>query len=393
MTMTRQDQKRILGHFVMAGIAFLVTQFYLVIAESPVGDRIESALLSSFFALRGPREVPKTVTIVKVDTRSYRRLGLKLYQAIPPEMFAEAIEKINTAKPKLIVLDYLFDDKFGDDAGNKRFQDALKTSPSIIGSAEANFIDTDLTGKHTIETEPLRPHEFYASAVKAVVPFTVRPEGGVLKRLTMSDDILFYPHLKKVPLLKPLRRFVSPSIKDPGDYALINFYGPSYTLPGIPFYKLIKSNPPAEYFKDRIVFIGGVDFPGGKEGKDDSFITPASSAPIWGVEILATIASNLLDGTWIRRAAPNTEQSVLVVLVSTFSFILPYLGLYWGFITFVALGAAWFSLSYYSFSRLFFFVPGATAFGVVLPLYLVILTIWSSFNLRRILAEKKPDGR
>jgi adenylate cyclase len=83
---------------------------------------------------------------------------------------------------------------------------------------------------------------------------------------------------------------------------LINFYGPSKTVPTIPYEIALAANPKQlkEIFRGKIVFVGlGLKSSTGPAQRD-AFTTPFDGGT-YGIEIHATIASNLLNDDWIRQ--------------------------------------------------------------------------------------------
>jgi len=204
----------------------------------------------------------------------------------------------------------------------------------------------------------------------------------MVKKLALMAD----PTLPKIPLLAPLKALVDPSVQEPGDYDLINYYGKPFTLPGIPFYRLVSSDepPPPELLRDKVLVVGWTERSINAIDPDrrDSFLTPVSDESMYGVEIHGTIAANLLEKNWLRRYSPKwiphltvPEWDTLVAFVVCFLMTqvtttysvrrtAPWL---------IAGAALWFWLSYLAFSRLNYFVPAATLCGVVLPIFLMLM--------------------
>ena len=369
----------------IAFVTAITFAVYCFGAFSQTSECLESLLIRRWFASRGPRTVPSSVSVIRVDTRSYRRLGLCLNGPLPAEVLATAIEKARDAGARLIVLDYLLEREWKDEADNVRLVKALAESPVVIGRALQPFIDTGMDGKRRISVERISPQESFAKSAKGTVPLMVRIGDNVVSRISLSDDDSLQS-LERAPLLKPLRQFVSAAIREPGDYDLINFYGEPYGIADVPIYEVASNGEvvPREIFKDRVVFIGGVDLPGSNEGKDDSFSISGSDHVMWGVEILATITANLLDGSMIRRLAPATEDRIAVCFFIFFGLFVVSLGLYWGVIVVAGTTVLWLAVSYYSFAHWLLFLPGVSTFGISLPLLLVGMLLRAGAGLQRV---------
>jgi CHASE2 domain-containing sensor protein len=92
---------------------------------------------------------------------------------------------------------------------------------------------------------------------------------------------------------------------------------------------------------------------------------------MYGVEIHATIAANLLDRSWIRRLPVQTEVGMLAVVAFVITFLSASFSLLPGALTATGGACAWLWFSYYSFVHAFRFIPGATL-ALVLVLCLII---------------------
>jgi CHASE2 domain-containing sensor protein len=120
----------------------------------------------------------------------------------------------------------------------------------------------------------------------------------------------------------------------------------------------------------------------------DSFMTPAGSALMSGVEIHATCIGNILHGDWIHRGDLGVE--LLVVSVTLFTAIIaigsvPALA---GVLTTFGIMLSWAALSYLSFLR-GVFIPGHLASVIFMPIALLIVTLLKHRALRKGFAQIK----
>ncbi len=342
----------------------------VVIFASPLGSALDSALLRSWFALRGAREVPHSVTVVRIDKLAYARTKVPAGGMLPRESFARAIERIAAAGARLIVLDIFFVAEGENKEADQELARALSASPSAIGQSMALVRDIDPSGNKHERLVRRLPLELFRNSAKAVVPMQVHvSDNNVVERISLPPEVLS-PKELSVPLLKVVREFVSSSAVSPGEFDYINYYGkPLSSLSSISFAHVIDDAqmPQADYFKDRVVFIGVTLHATPGLSGEDSFRTPVSNTPMFGVEIHATVAANLLDGSWIRRAPPWLESACLGAFAFFGALVLLRVGLGAGGM-FTALWAClWAVASYYSFCHAFRFVPGVTLFLIVFP--------------------------
>ncbi|MBY0587174.1 CHASE2 domain-containing protein [bacterium] len=340
-------------------------------------EGMERELLRVWFPLRGARPVPQSVTIVRIDKPAYDKVGLSPGELFPREHLANAIERIAAGGAKLIIVDGIPQRPGNNPKNDERFAEVLRNTPTVIGRGTETVVDSDLSGKKRETSVQHQPIELFAKSAKAVIETEVPLTRGRVEQIALGNGT-FVVSGENVPLLLPLRTFVRPDLVEPRGGDFINYYGPPSTLPSISLAQLVGDAPTAksEYFWDRVVFIGAQSATGtGAEAGKDSFLTPVSNEWMFGVEIHATIAANLLDATWLRRL-PLLQEGLLLSLVS-FVVSLTVLSLRTSAGAGVAILAAgaWFTASYVAFSRMFYFLP---AFVLLLVLIAVVVGRWAA---------------
>lgn len=365
---------RSMGNWIKRALVCAIVAFvHLFFYSSPAGIRLESAMLHQWFAFRGERETPKSVSIVRIDEPAYNKIKLLPGEKFPRGRVADGLNRITAAGAKLIVLDLIARHKGEDPQADQELASALANSPSVIGRLTEEVIYTDENGNKQKRKFAGNPLALFGDSAKAVVPMMVRLTDGVSEQICLSNEELVLADVN-VPLLKPLRDFVSADIPEPGGFDFINFYGGPGRITSLSFAELMDESPvPEKYFKDRVVFIGAMSKSGvGVAAGKDTFITRYSSDAMYGVEIHATIAANLIDRSWLKRYPRNIEKLVLNVLAFVAAYVIVSVGV--GTSVLVAFLAAVLGLgaSYYSFANLFYFIPGAGLFVVVLPALVII---------------------
>lgn len=380
----------VLKRFV-ATASFLCVQ--ILVFVTPLREQFEFFALEHFHSLRGARPAPAQVTMVCVDAKTFQKLSLPLDGPIPRRYFAQAVNYIAAAGAKMIFLDYLFLAESQDKVDDTQLARAFADSPSVIGWSVTARTNTDQYGVRKDELSTQQSIAAFVQSAKVVVPLEVqRGPGGTVDGIALPEEIMGRPD-ERVPLLKPLRRFVSPSLRAPGNDDFINFYGGPFSLTNISLAELLDPahKPPADYFRDRVVVIGPATHAvPGITGKD-SFPTPASDLEIYGVEIHGTIAANLLDGTWIRRAPLRLDLllSNILVVVCVYGLMAaaPVRAL-----AITLCGALAFSAAAYScFSRGLYFPPGSLLFVIVLPLFALVRCVFSAVLSRGGRSEVGED--
>lgn len=337
-----------------------------------VPEAVEPWLLRQWFTLRGARETPQTVSIVRLDKTAYDLAELSTGEMYPRDRIAEGIEEIAAAGAKLIVLDAIFQRTGDSSAADAQLAAALAATPSIIGRHIEIIIDTDPQGRRQKKKISVRPIKIFAETAKGVISLEVRRLNGVVQEIALSNQRDVFSS-ENVPLLDPLRQFVSAQLVEPGGFDFINFYGGPSTITNLSLADVIGPDTTIDraYFENRVVLVGVISDAGaGIEAGKDTFLTSVSNAPMYGVEIHATIAANLLDGSWIRRLPIEVESLLMSLIVFAMSYLV--LAASGRIAPLVLFGTAlvWFGLSYYTFCQHYYFVPGLTLFLFLTPLLL-----------------------
>lgn len=350
---------------ILAGLTYCV----LVLLFTPFADWLELKSLSLQFAIRGDREVASNVTVVQIDPRSLRHYGGNARSPMGLGDLARALDRIATAKPKIVLLDLGFYGDYSHDGGLAEFERALTNVPTVLAKGVTTYIDTDIEGRVTVDYERLRPPGIFVErAADTVLMMAPTNRWSVVTDLNLSSNDRMVP-LERYPLLAPLQRFFSPTLQDPGDDRLINYYG-MHSVPNVPIYQLTSSEHevPPDYFRDRVVLVGGVRLPeSNPNGGDDSFLTPISDERMYGVFLHANVAQNLIDGSWISRFPLRWENAAHAVLAGLFAMTLPAIGVRRGWLLMLAIAAVWMGVTSALFSYQNWLLRGATLIWVVMP--------------------------
>ena len=358
----------------------------IVLLGSGYAEVVEPPVLHGWFRLRGPRPVPQSVTIARIDKPAYDKVNLSPGEMFPRNHMAEAIEAIAEHGAKLIVIDAVAQRPGNDPKADEQLAQALKRTPTVIARGTETVIDSDLTGQRRKTQVQHKPIPLFAESAKSVIPMHVRLTGGRVEHIHQTSapkDVSG----TNVPLINPLRTFVRADVEEPGPWDFINFYGPPSTLPSLSLAELIGDGEgvSSDYFRDRVVFIGAQSGTGtGAEAGKDSFLTSASNEWMFGVEIHATIAANLLDGSYLRRLPLLAEGLLLGLILFASSLSVLSLSLSSGAAVAFLIAALWLGVSYYAFLKLFYFLPAA-----MLTLVLVLLVVLRWAAVATLLARRR----
>jgi adenylate cyclase len=98
----------------------------------------------------------------------------------------------------------------------------------------------------------------------------------------------------------------------------VNYYGPSGTIPGVSFSKVLSNDIPADFFKDKMVFVGARFFTKYSGQRKDEYPTPFSyynrdNPMSGGVEIQAAAFLNILRNERLFRVPVKVEVPLIIL--------------------------------------------------------------------------------
>jgi len=356
-----------------AFIAVLVCFFNITLINLGFASAVDAKLLRSWFVLRGPREVPQSVSIVRYEKYSqhaHHETTKATGETKPLRQLASVIDAISAGGAKLIVLDILFNQQNRED--EKVLARSLAAAPSVIGMVSSDIIESDGQGGLHERKVVIGPTPLLVKNVLEVLNLKVENNNNVVQSLVLHEKTDGDTSIS-VPLLRPLRRFVSARVREPESNARINYYGPHLGIANVSMAEAVSSKAVAKKcFKNRVVFIGEHGLQPPQLGKGhDTHLTSVSTEPMFGVEIHATIAANLLDNSWVRQPSLELEALATNLCIGLLAFFTLALSLLRGAAITGICTSVWLGFSYYSLTMHNYFVPGLSGFGVVMPLVLI----------------------
>ncbi|MFN8388777.1 MAG: CHASE2 domain-containing protein [Bdellovibrionota bacterium] len=352
-------------------------------SASDIGTRVEPMLMDYWFKVRGVQAVPSQIVIVAIDEHSYQSLNVSTLEILPRKLQAELLRKLADYKVRGVMFDLVFRSASPDPAGDHQFAEALKLVPTYLGRYVKIDQRVGLSGKNEVREEPSDPLALFRENARGTVLLNLRLDDRIVRRflIGLSDD----------PTVTPMAHVV---VEHPEQSALpnaedfIDFYGPAGTIPTVSMSDLLNDDARtmAPLLEGRYVFIGTQMMTQTGLIDKDTFLTPYSGAPFFGVEIHATAAGNILEHRWIRRLSPAVEMLILNLTALLLSFGLTWLRPRAALGVFCSAVLAWSCLSYSMF-RYGVFLPGLWLVAVTLPLAFVVSTLYYYFVLQRSYRE------
>ncbi|MBI1870728.1 MAG: adenylate/guanylate cyclase domain-containing protein [Chlamydiae bacterium] len=358
----------------LISIAAFVGALHTALYLSPWGHSLEMKFLDLWFHLRGLVPSPGNVVVVAMDEDSYGTLGLSPTQAWPRIKHAELLKRLSEAGAKRVVFDVLFLGESLDPEVDQKLAMAFHLIPTVLG-ADYGVIEEGSYHKEGLVL-PLKDFRKHTQTALVGLP----EEEGYIRRFWVKRSELTsnFSTLAEVAVGDKISHL-------PDENDLINYYGPPRTLPTYSYYQALEQEHPLppETFRDKIVFVGLSLRTELGPAQKDAYLTPFSKeGRMFGVEIHATAAENLIRQDWISQSPFNLEALFLAVWTFMLSLLLfrfkPQRGIW------ILLGAEtlWVLAAYMSFLKEVF-LPGAVLNVMILPFNFLVSTLYYYVITRR----------
>ena len=353
-------------------LAFISALLGTILFLSPLGDRAEFFAHDLWFNIRGSTKPPSDIVVVAMDELSYRNLNVPLNQAWPRSLHARLLQKLKEYGVKKVAFDILFLDASQDAKADLELEKAIKGIPTVLGT-ESTYQQIAGSGGNFSLEEVLEPYKPFLKAAESVGLVGLPERNGHIREfLTERSD-----RTKDIPTLSEAAAGISmSSAYNPDSNDLINYYGPPRSIPMLSYYQVLEEERPLpkNVLEGKTVFVGLVLRSDMGPAKRDSFLGPFFGPAIYGVEIHASAAANLIDTRWISRTSLWLESLIYFVVLFLASFLILNVSPIAGIGVMVCSLLGWMAISYIGFI-LKTFIPGIIGSGIVLPSVYTVSTI------------------
>ena len=325
-----------LAKFVSALIVFFGALTLAVLMEFlPWFAQLERATYD--FVLKVSPHLPPSpqVALVSLDESSQKELGPLPW---PRSTMAKLLRKIKEGGGKIAVFDVLYDlparkpDGSPDPESDQDFAQAIREFGHVVLGRQLDIMsDPQVSLVQTIEPLDI----FYDAGARSGYVFTLPDEDTKIRRAcwlvqgeptlaTQALHLLTGASLRQEEQRILLGDLELPTVLYSGyPTFLINFAGPSRTIPTRSAYQVLDGTIPRGFLKDKVVFIGADLAAENKTGGPavDRFPTPVDEDTLMpGVEIHANALNTILNQSFIRVASLKVIWTllVLIALLTTF---------------------------------------------------------------------------
>jgi adenylate cyclase len=338
----------------------------------PAASLEKAAGLDRLFALRGLRTPPPQVVVVAIDYVSYGVFEREATLGWPRGKHAELIRTLKAEGAKAVAFDVIFEGESADAGQDAALAESVASAKNVVLGRSVTITDDPMFR----ESHKEDPWEAFAKGAAAVADVNIP---------TDSDGVIRYvwPAREGQPGLglAAYELATGDTSNRTAEARHLDFYGPARTIKTVSIYQALdpKQYLPPGFFKDKIVFVGvSMDAAAGPAQKD-AFLTPFRSAhgsTMFGVEVHATLAANLLEQRQIKLLNRWLESAMLLLLplVASLAFIVlrPLIGA----VVFVFSLAATWALAYATFVHSNLWVPVVIPSAIQMPVAYGASLIW-----------------
>jgi adenylate cyclase len=295
---------------------------------------------------RDPRTL---ITLVSIDERSLAQLGL--FRNWPRGYYAQVIDELLTAPPRVIALDVGFFEPAADDAqfaASIARARASRPATSVVLAA-AGGGDPTRDADHIVSFGGgLEPDATLSSDPDVGAADVLPDDRGIVRTMPLLFNLgdTQRPSLGLIAAARYLRRPTAvDSRPDPNTFVLagrqipvdgssavrINYFGPpsdpggsSSTFRTVSFVDVLRGQADPSTWRDGIAFIGLI----GAAGFADDYWTPVSDQghKMAGVELHANVAATLLSTQFLREAPLALDAAGILLIAVLVALITANLG-------------------------------------------------------------------
>jgi adenylate cyclase len=303
-------------------VAAATAVFTALICAFPFVEGIDLSISDHIKRLLGKAPHLQNIVVIAIDEPSYRELGVGFDKPWPRALHARLLRRLKELGVARVAFDVLFTGPGADSAVDQELINAFKDINAIIGVEAIKKTIAKQGGGIIIEELDQPYDEFRKVTAQALVNLDMNTRDGFIRTFPFpsSDQTRRYPFLSFAAAgVKP-----GPGVNTPSPRDLINYYGSARENARIvSFWEMFEKMAPEEEasFKDAIVFVGLLLRSDTGVAQKDSYLSPFGGDMIFGVEVHAAIAGNLLQRNWITRPSRALEIMAQAILVGATSFL------------------------------------------------------------------------
>ena len=296
MRATRDKRSRIQ---LLLGVGFAMSAVVLAAYLGGLGllSSLELQTVDQRFGLRGAKDPPEEVVVVKIDDATFSDLQARW--PFPRHLHGDVIRRLHEAGAAVIAYDIQFTEPSEPEEDNALIEAVAEADGVVLATTEVSEDGhTNVFGGDDVLAE------LGARAGNALLP---SDEGGFIRRVPYSVDKL--KTFALVAAETATGREIRPSELG-GKSAWIDFAGPPETIRSVSFSHVLDGRFPPGFFKGKIVVVG----PWAPSLQDVHPTSTTGDELMAGAEVQANAILTALQG-FPLRSAPKPFNILLIVLM------------------------------------------------------------------------------
>jgi CHASE2 domain-containing sensor protein len=273
----------------VAGVAGVVAALTVTLYCAGALANLDRASIDTRFSVRGPQPPGNDIVIIGVDQKTLTALNVQ--PPIPRADYAQVLDRIHAAAPRLIAIDTQFIGRSNATDDQMLLGAIARDGPVILATHEGD--QGPIPVPAGVANAP--------GAIPASAGIDTDPD-GVLRRMLFAPVQLQTLAVRAAELFdgRTVNRF---------SHQWIDYRGGPGTFPHYSFTDVMAGTVPASAFAGKAVLIGTTD------PVNDVFVTAISSAPMPGVEIQANSLWTLLAGIPLKSAGTLVDIAVVLLVI------------------------------------------------------------------------------
>jgi adenylate cyclase len=253
------------------------------------------------------------ITLVYLDDDSAKQLNQPLDDVWNRGLHTQLLNRLTNDKARLAFYDVVFDAPSRDAASDDALAESIRRHGRVVLGGALEIVQPTNGVSQERVLPPIKPLRKAAAGWGLLAFRPVDADYGVRQLFTGTSNIPSATWKAAEILGAPVTQVP----RETSSQRWINYYGGPNTFSAVNFAQaLAVDGVPPDYFKDRIVFIGGrSNVVSAIEQKRDEFATPYSRSNhqfSTGLEIHATVLLNLLRGEWLTRESLPSETWFII---------------------------------------------------------------------------------
>ena len=263
------------------------------------------------FLWRAPLDT-REIVLVYLDDDSAKQLHQPLEDVWNRSLHTQLLDRLTNDKARLVFYDVVFDGPGPNPADDNAFAESIRRNGRAVLGAALEIVQPMSGVNQERVFPPIKPLRKAATGWGLLAFRPVDADYGVRQLWTGTSDI----PSATWKTAEILGAKVTQGPREIYPQRWINYYGPPNSFSAVNFAQAIAPDGvPPDYFKDKIVMIGGRTAVSALEVKRDEFATPYSRSNhqfSTGLEIHATVLLNLLRGDWLTRESLPSETWFII---------------------------------------------------------------------------------